>query len=737
MTTPTERLLQSLHRGGTWGYLWNAPSPGAEGKKLSAWYQVGGPLPAPANARQENYFGVHPTRTAKDAYHRSTIQDIAVINCLFAEFDAKDFDGGKAAALAHVNNLPVAPSVIVDSGGGYHGYWLLRETFTITDDAERERAQQAQYAWVSHVGSDDGTKDLARVLRLPGTKNYKYNPSPTVTIVKSDFDLTYSLPELEAEATAWRAAEKPNVKPNVAAADRIPNGARNETLTSLAGSMRRRGMSPDSITAALLAENQKRCDPPLAEREVRQVASSVARYAPTLPVVIFNHTDYGNAQRFVARHGDKMRYCTPWGKWLIWDGQRWRLDDTAEVVRLAKDTVRSIYGEAESTADDTTRKGIAKHAMKSESASRIREMIGLAESEPGIPVTPAQLDANPWLFNCVNGTISLRTGELRPHDPLDLITKMSPVIYDPDAQLDLWDSFIAWVTGDRQDFAFYLQKSIGYGLTGVTSEEKLFMLLGPEATGKSTFAEAVKSTLGDYAKTADFESFLQRSFTGGIRNDIADLAGARFVVSIEVDEGKRLAEGLVKTVTGGDTIKARHLYHEGFEFTPQFKLWLAANHAPRVNADDGALWRRIVRLPFERIIPKDKRDGNVKAYLRDPFIGGPAILAWAVKGCLLWQAEGLAEPDVIEKATEAYRHEQDPLTDFIEECCIVRPEATISRREFNAAYEAWCKKHGEAQATPKEIAANLRTRFKEGRSYTDSRSWEGICLLAPKESMTA
>jgi putative DNA primase/helicase len=357
-------------------------------------------------------------------------------------------------------------------------------------------------------------------------------------------------------------------------------------------------------------------------------------------------------------------------------------------------------------------------------------MLEQAQSEPGIPIMQKQLDANPYLFNVANGTINLRTGELHPHDPHDLITRMSPVEYDPNATSELWEDFISWVTNDKQDFADYLQKAVGYSLTGDTGEEKLFMLLGAEATGKSTFAESIKAMLGDYAKTADFESFLQRSFTGGIRNDIASLAGARFVVSIEVDEGAKLAEGLVKTITGGDTISARFLHQEFFEFVPQFKLWLAANDAPKVNADDGAMWRRIVRLPFERIIPKERRDPGVKAMLRDPGISGPAILAWAVKGCLAWQVGGLGEPDVITKATAAYRIEQDPLNDFIEDTCNVKAEAWVSSGNLRKMYNDWCVKSGEKPINDHDMAKLLTARgFEKTRNYANGRGWQGIGLI--------
>ena len=408
----------------------------------------------------------------------------------------------------------------------------------------------------------------------------------------------------------------------------------------------------------------------------------------------FNLTDYGNAERLAARYGSQIRFDTASRRWYMWDGRRWAPDNTLEIERMAKEVARGIYREASEEVDPERRDRLVRWALRSEAQARIQAMISMASSEPGIATAPGSFDIDPWMFNVLNGSIDLRTGTLKPHSQSDMISRLAPVVYDPNARLELWDRFLEDATGGDGELQRFLARGSGYSLTGQTAEEVLFFIHGPAAAGKSTFVEALKSTMGDYSVTSDFETFLQRSFTGGIRNDIADLAVARFVSSIEVEEGKRLAEGLVKLITGGDTVKARHLYHEGFEFVPQFKLWLVANHAPRVRDDDTGMWRRILRVPFEHVVPAQRRDPTVKAALKDPVHGGPAILAWMVHGCLEWQRTGLAIPPVIERATAEYRHNMDPLRDFIEQYCIVTPLAQAETGQLREAYERWGSENG-------------------------------------------
>ncbi|MDP8899632.1 MAG: phage/plasmid primase, P4 family [Actinomycetota bacterium] len=443
-------------------------------------------------------------------------------------------------------------------------------------------------------------------------------------------------------------------------------------------------------------------------------------------------TDLGNARRLVAAHGEDLRWCEAWGRWLAWTGKRWEADETGEVYRRAKKTVAGIYAEAAEASDDGTRKALATHAMRSESRQRIEAMIELAKSEPGIPVKPEQLDADPYLFNCANGTLDLKTGKLRDHDRLDLVTKMSPVEYDAEARSELFERVLREATEDKEDLAAFLRRWAGYCLTGDTGEEKIAFAHGPAATAKSTVIEALKAAWGDYAATADFEAFLARRDSGGPRNDIARLAGKRLVVSIEVDEGKRLAEGLIKMITGGDTVTARFLYREAFEFVPQFKLTLAANHAPHVRDDDEAMWRRILRVPFENVIPKGERDPEVKRTLRDPKASGPAILAWAVRGCMEWQREGLGVPKVVEEATEGYREDMDPLKDFLEAYCVVGPGVWCYAGELREAYETWARESGEHRLIKgREWGERLRTHGGVADKTTGGRRiWRGIALVS-------
>jgi len=266
----------------------------------------------------------------------------------------------------------------------------------------------------------------------------------------------------------------------------------------------------------------------------------------------------------------------------------------------------------------------------------------------------------------------------------------------------------------------------------------LFFPFGPTATGKSTLLAAVCAMLGDYAATADFDTFLVRDRASGApRSDIARLAGRRFVVSLEVDDGAKLASALVKQLTGGDSVAARFLYREAFEFLPTAKLWLAANDRPRVRDDDDAIWRRILQMPFDKQIPPDERDPQVKARLRDPADAGPAILAWAVAGCMAWQRDGLGIPQAVRDTTAAYRQEMDPLHDFLEECCVVAPNAWASSAALWDAYQAWAKDDGvkyplKRKAFGERLHGRGCTAAKEYVGGKETRGWRGIGLASDR-----
>lgn len=527
--------------------------------------------------------------------------------------------------------------------------------------------------------------------------------------------------------------------PTVVPVGAIVEGSRNAPLASLAGGMRRRGLSEQQLVAELRLINRDRVQPSLPDAEVAAIAASIGRYPAGPPRhQHYKRTDYGNAERLVDRHGEQLRFSSGIG-WLVWDGQRWQRDDDGSAMRLIKETVRAIWEELPEIADPDEKSTFFSFLLRSESEPRLKAALKLAESEGAVVVSASELDRQPWLFNVKNGTLDLRTGELRAHEPADLLTKLSPVTFQGDARSALWESFLERITGGDEELRGFLQRAVGYSLTGDTREEKLFFAHGPAASGKSTFLEAIKAVLGDYATTADFESFLKKKSDAGVRNDIARLAGTRMTIGIEVDEGKRLAEGLLKTLTGGDTITARHLYREFFEFLPQFKLWLAANDRPRVSASDSGMWRRIVQMPFTEAIPEQERDPQVKLQLKhDPQVQS-AVLAWGLEGCLAWQQQGLAIPERVRHYTEEYRAENDQLADFFEERCAFEPRAVVRRSELRRAYEEWAKENGEWTVAPRTLAAALKARGgSDGAKMGGERAWRGVGLRpsGPVESLS-
>jgi putative DNA primase/helicase len=525
--------------------------------------------------------------------------------------------------------------------------------------------------------------------------------------------------------------------------ERIPPGERNKALASLGGTMRRRGMGEGEIAAALQVTNEQRCQPPLEAEEVEKIAASVATYEPAGNVVSisvnghgspqpprgFNLTDLGNAERFVADHGEDMLYCYPWRKWLVRGGARWVRDEAGRIHKLAKSRVRGIYREASDAEDEDRRKALAKHAAASESETRIRAMVELTKSE--VPVAPEELDANPWVLNVLNGTIDLRTGELREHRREDLITKLAPVEYDPSATAPTWEAFLERVL-PSSDLRTFVQRAAGYSATGDTSEQCMFIHHGPGANGKSTFQETLAAVLGDYAMRTPTETLLVKR-SGGVPNDVARLKGARFVTASETEEGRRLAESLVKDLTGQDTISARFMWAEWFDFKPTHALHLSTNHKPEIRGTDPAIWRRIRLIPWAVTIPPAEQDRKLAEKLRGEL---PGILAWIVQGCLQWQREGLQAPEEVRQATKAYRAEMDVLAAFLADCCVRHEDEEAFAGELWGAWKRWCEETGEQQGTQKRFGGRLAERgFLNHRdSRTGRKVWSGLSLRPNWES---
>ncbi len=444
----------------------------------------------------------------------------------------------------------------------------------------------------------------------------------------------------------------------------------------------------------------------------------------------FSLTDLGNSERFIALHGNSLRYCPETKTWLEWTGELWAPDKLIHVNELAKSTVRAMYAELALEKDPDKRKELFGFIQKSESERSLNALVNLAKSDPRIATSITAFDAQLHLLNCKNGTVDLRTGSLQLHRREDLLTKQCPVVFDANAKSEVWDRFLSDCTGGNKELKNFLQQAAGYSLYGDPREQVLFMVHGPGATGKSTFLAAVMAVLGEYAKTADFSTFLKKqNVSCGPSDDVASLAGARLVSSIEVNNGQRLAEALVKQLTGGDTIRARHLYRDSFEFKPQLKLWLICNEPPVVSHDDDAIWRRLLRLPFEHVIPPAKRDKNLRAALTDSAQSGPAILKWLVDGCVDWFQNGLRIPDCVRIATEVYKQESNPLADFVAECCVIAPTVYAKVSDMRIGYENWRKESGEPeQLNRTQFIAAMRDMGCTPGVREGARVWIGIAL---------
>lgn len=415
-----------------------------------------------------------------------------------------------------------------------------------------------------------------------------------------------------------------------------------------------------------------------------------------------NRTDLANSRLFAKKYRLEVRFCSAWKRFLVFDGVRWVQDGIGPVETLAKEIADLLWTEAQAADNGELRKFAAKTA----SVGGIKAIVALVQSDPDIAIRPDDFDSHPMLLNCPNGTVDLGTGELRPHNRDDFLTQLCPTPFNPDAKCPLWKKTIRKIfRGDRELIGF-VQRLFGMFLTGLVTEQVLVIFVGSGSNGKSLILTVLLAIIGsDYFIKASDE-ILVRKNNSSHPTALADLFRKRLALVMETDSGDRIAEALLKALTGGDRIRARRMREDFWEFTPTHKIALCTNHKPQVDSTDHAFWRRVRLVPFNVTFwkaddPTTSGTAHPEELRADPRLAekllaeAEGILAWCVHGCLEWQEQGLGSPPVVAKATLAYREDQDVLQRFLDDRCIIADEAKVRSQRLFDCYLTWCDQVGE------------------------------------------
>lgn len=455
----------------------------------------------------------------------------------------------------------------------------------------------------------------------------------------------------------------------------------------------------------------------------------------------YDMTDTGNAHRLYDKFGKVIRYSYNRKKWYFWTGKQWILDEMGEVKKLADDICEDLKREAWAIQDEDIQEQAFKFAKNTANTTRKDAMVKEAQHLNDIPASPDDFDAYTDYLNCQNGIVNLRNGELMPHDPNFMMTKICNCEYQK-GKPKRWLQFLDEITGGDADLVEYIQRCVGYSISGSNREQCAYFLYGMGNNGKSTFLDTIADMMGSYASNAQPDTLMLQSRLGssggGANSDIARLKSARFVTCEEPTEGVRLNEGLLKQLTGGSKVTCRFLYGDEFEYTPEFKIWVATNHKPTIRGTDFGIWRRIKLIPFEVNIPKDKVDKNLKYKLRKEF---PQILAWAVEGCMKWQRDGIQEPEKVVEAVKDYKQEMDLIAGFIDQCVMI-DYACYDRMvasDLFKVYSKWAKQNNEYEMSSKkffmEVGKKLpnKGRDRKGIFYTNIRLTDYANELVDKQ----
>lgn len=424
----------------------------------------------------------------------------------------------------------------------------------------------------------------------------------------------------------------------------------------------------------------------------------------------FEWTDTGNGQRLAYYYGDTVRYSANRGKWYFWDGKAWRLDDTQEIRRIADKVIAKMKKEAFAIEDDDKRDEYIKWANRTANTNGKTNMIKETQHIEGIAVPVDYFDTQDDMINLDNGIVNLKNGEIIPHDESYCMSRIGYAPLSNDGRPEKWLEFIDQITCGDKSLAEYLQKAIGYTMTASTQEQCFFILYGDGNNGKSVFTNIVKDILGTYAVNAQFDTIAMRRASASANSDIARLKGARMVTISEPEEGMRINESLVKQLTGDDTVTARFLYGDDFEYIPKYKIWISTNHKPIIHGTDNGIWRRVIMIPFRLKLKQGEIDKNLQYKLRQEL---PQIAKWCVDGCIKWQKEGLKMPKVVREATDGYRLEMDVLSNFVSDCIESSQDETVCVKasDVYAVYERWATDTNSYKCSPQKFGAEFGKRF--------------------------
>ncbi len=443
------------------------------------------------------------------------------------------------------------------------------------------------------------------------------------------------------------------------------------------------------------------------------------------PFTNYLQNDLGASELFADRCGDRVRFVKGVG-WLFWNGIIWERDAYGNAVQLFAAIARACMIEAAAVEDEDARTRAAKYALKMGLRHKIEDALKLAESQPALSLNPDELDADPLLVACKNGVIDLTNGRFHSPNPGDHITRQLGVHYDPAATCPRWERFLYEITDGDGELIEFLQRAVGYSLSGDMREQAFLFLHGTGANGKSVFIETIRALLGQYSARASESLFEGKGPPRDSKVELAELPGIRALFVSETSQNGKLNERLVKDITGGDALRAEAKYQAGFRFNPQCKLWIVGNYAPRVDGVDHGIWRRVRLVPFNVTFEGTRKDPHLVETLRAELSG---VLRWAVEGAVKWHRDGLNLPECVKLATSAYRDDQDLLADFVTEHMERASDGVACKTAVYLRYRKWCDDEG---LNHPQSAKQLCRQLKQ-RGLTDGerrgKYWHGVKLI--------